>query len=201
MRKLAVTASDTRASNAASAAEASAALQRLLPAESASAALAEFCGVDPAKGGAHSRGGRGGAVLESAAGMPPAEAAAEGQVGLRGGAELDGADASQALFGPWLVASVGGHKGECGPYIRPEETPLVSARLRRYHEEHRRYPTPMPTAAQLAPEYKPTGRFLMFPGGGCRWVEDDEVIPNPFAGGMGGGGGGGKDPMPKAKPK
>ena len=60
----------------------------------------------------------------------------------------------------------------------------------------------MPTASQLAPEYKPTGRFLMFPGGGCRWVEDDEVIPNPFAGGGGGGGPPGgqqTDPMPKAK--
>ena len=46
----------------------------------------------------------------------------------------------------------------------------------------------MPTAEQMAPEYKPTGRFLLFPGGGGRWVEDDEHIPNPFAGGGGGGG-------------
>ena len=65
----------------------------------------------------------------------------------------------------------------------------MSTRLREYHAEHRRYPTPMPSAEQLAPEYKPTGRFLLFPGGAGRWVEDDEVIQPPP--GMGGGGGGG----------
>ena len=201
-RKLATTASATGAANAASAAAASAALQKLLPAESASAALAEFCGVAPPLPADDAA-----AAAKGSSGQP-ADATADGAtaaaVGL-GGDGLDGGDADEALFGPWLIASVSGHKGECGPYVRPEETPVVSARLRRYHEEHRRYPTPMPTATQLAPEYKPTGKFLMFPGGGCRWVEDDEVIPNPFAGGGGGGGGGGppggqqSDPMPKAK--
>jgi hypothetical protein len=58
----------------------------------------------------------------------------------------------EALFGPLLVAAVGGHKGECGAHVRVEETPHVSARLQAYHSKHRRYPTPMPTAEQLKPE-------------------------------------------------
>ena len=127
----------------------------------------------------------------------------------------DVADAAQAaalstledaMFGPLLIADVKGHKHECGKHVRPEETPQISARLQQYHTEHRRYPTPMPTAEQLAPEYKPTGRFLLFPGGAGRWVEDDEVLENPFAGGGGGGGappgpGGGGGGDPRTKPQ
>ena len=91
--------------------------------------------------------------------------------------------------GPMLLADERGHKHECGAYVPPGECPYMSRRLREYHAAHRRYPTARPTAEQLAPEYKPTGRFLLFPGGGGRWVEDDEVIPNPFAGGGGAPGG------------
>lgn len=122
------------------------------------------------------RGGGGG--CNGAAGVDaiptaasPAALANEDEVG-----EVD-----EAMLGAVLFADRRGHKHECGVYVRNEECPYVGHRLRRYHEQHRRYATPQPTAEQLAPEYKPTGRFLLFPGGGGRWVEDDEEIPNPFA--------------------
>lgn len=185
-KKLAMTASATGASNAVSAANA-AELLRTLPQEQVAAAMAALDCSDAARSGDAAATGDGG---DGEGG--------ETAGGGRGAPVLWSAVEEDQALGPRLVANPSGHKHECDKHIEIEKLPYVSSRLRRYHDETRRYPTPMPTAEQLAPEYVPTGQMLMFPGGGCRWVDNDEHIPNPFTGG-GGGGNEQKDPMPQAK--
>ena len=88
-----------------------------------------------------------------------------------------------------------GHRAECGEYVDPGRAGYTSVRLREYQAAFRRWPVARPTAEQLAPDYVPDGQFLLFPGGGGRWVRHDEKLENPFMQ-QGGGGGAAGQPNP-----
>ena len=42
----------------------------------------------------------------------------------------------------------GGHKGQCGKHVPPDQSPYVGAHLKRYYAHFGRYPAPRPSTAQ-----------------------------------------------------
>ena len=72
-------------------------------------------------------------------------------------------------------------------------TIYISQRLKDYEAHFGRYPTARPTSKEMEGKAEYEGDFLLFPGGGYRWVGKDEQIQNPMAAPPGAAPGGARD--------